>query len=57
MIDGRNIFDQSLKSDQRTNDRIQKIMTWQWNDSTTDCLLDSPYFKNHYKMIEIDLSK
>ena len=28
-----------------------------WNDYTTGCLLDYPYFKNYYKMITIDLSK
>ena len=27
------------------------------NDYTTCCLLDYNYFKNHYKMISIDLSK
>ena len=26
-------------------------------DYTTDCLLVYPYFKQHYKMIAIDLSK
>ena len=27
------------------------------DDYTTGCLLDYPYFKDHYKMIAIDLSK
>ena len=27
------------------------------NDYTTGCLLDYPYFKDHYKMIAIDLIK
>ena len=29
----------------------------QGDDYTTGCLLDYPYFKEHYKMIAIDLSK
>ena len=29
----------------------------QGDDYTTGCLLDYPYFKDHYKMIPIDLSK
>ena len=36
---------------------IRKIITDQGNDYTTDCLLDSVYFKNHYKMIAINLNK
>ena len=27
------------------------------DDYTTGCLLDYPYFENHYKVIAIDLSK
>ena len=27
------------------------------DDYTTGCLLDCPYFENHYKVIAIDLSK
>ena len=29
----------------------------QGDDYTTGCLLDNVYFKNHYKMIAIDLNK
>ena len=35
---------------------IQKVAT-ALGDYTTVCLLDSNYFKDDYKMIEIDLSK
>ena len=38
-------------------DNIRKITTGKWDDYTTSCLLDYPYFKEHYKMIEIDLRK
>ena len=57
MIDGQNFFDQPVKSDMRTYDHIRKIATSQGDDYTTGCLLDYPYFKDHYKMIAKDLSK
>ena len=41
----------------KTYENIRKITTGQGDDYTTGCLLDYPYFKNHYKMIAIDLSK
>ena len=34
-----------------------KIATCQGDDYTTGCLLDYPYFKDNYKMVETDLSK
>ena len=40
-----------------TYENIRKIATGQGDDYTTGCLLDYSYFKNHYKMIAIDLSK
>ena len=49
-------FNQPVKSNLRTNDNIRKIATGQGDDYTTGCLLDYLYFKNYYKMIEIDLS-
>ena len=57
MIDGGNFFDQPIKNDQRTCDNIQKIAVGQGDDYTTGCLLDYPYFKEHYKLIVLDLSK
>ena len=57
MIDGQNFFDQTVKNDMRTYDNLQKITTSQEDDYSTGCLLDYPYFKEHYKMIAIDLSK
>ena len=41
----------------RTYDNIQNIATDQGDEYTTSCLLDYSYFKKHYKMIAIDLSK
>ena len=45
MIDGKNFL--------RTYDNTWKIVTGQGNDYTTGCLLDYPYFKEHYKLIAI----
>ena len=57
MIDGKNVFDQPLKNDEVTYEIIRKIATGQGDDYATGCLLDYIYFKNHYKMIAVDLSK
>ena len=57
MIGGRKCFDQPIKNDLKTYDNIRKITTGQGDDYTTDCLLDYPYFKEHYKLIATDLRK
>ena len=57
MIDGKNFFDQTINSMLKTYENITKIATGQGADYTTGCLLDYSYFKDHYKMIAIDLSK
>ena len=57
MIDGKKNFDQPVKNDIRTYDNIRKISTGQEDDCRTGCLLGYNYFKEHYKMIAIDLSK
>ena len=57
MIDGKNFFDQPVKSSVQTYVSIRKITTVQEYDYTTGCLLDYNYFKNYHNMIAIDLSK
>ena len=57
MIDGQNVFDQSVKNNKVTYENIRKIATGQGNDYTTGCLLYYIYFKNYYKMTAVDLSK
>ena len=57
MIDGKNFFDQPINSMTKTYERIRKLATGQGDDYTTGCLLDYSYFKDHYKIIAIDLSK
>ena len=56
MINRRNFFDQPINSMNKTYKNIG-IVTGQGDDYTTGCLLDYSYFKDHYKMIAIDLSK
>ena len=57
MIDGKNVFDQPVKSDTETYEKMRKIATGQGDDYTTGCLLDYIYFKKYYKMIAVGLSK
>ena len=57
MINGKNIFGQSVKNNKITYNSIRKTATGQGDDYTTGCLLDYPYFKESYKKIPIDLSK
>ena len=55
--DGKNVFDKPIKNALETCDNIRKIATDQIDNQTTDCLLNYPLFKEHYKLIAIDLSK
>ena len=57
MIDYRNFFDKPIDSMTKTYENIRKIAMGQGDDDTTGCLLDYSYFKDHYKMIAIYLSK
>ena len=57
MIDGQNLFDQTVKNDLITNDNVRKFATAQGDDCTTGCLLDYHDFNQYYKMIAIDLGK
>ena len=57
MIDGKNFFDQLIKTNNVTYENIRKIATGQGDDYTTGCLLDYIYFKNYCKMIAVNLSK
>ena len=57
MADGQKLFDQGIKNDQITNNNIRKTATAKKDDYKTGCLLDYLYFKEHYKLIAIDLRK
>ena len=57
IINGNNFYDQPIDSDKKRHEEIRKVTTGQGEDYTTRCLLDYEYIKNHYKLIEIDLSR
>ena len=46
-----------MENDKITYENIRTITTGQGDGYTTGCLLDYIYYKNHYKMIAVDLSK
>ena len=57
VIDGKNFFDQPIKNYKISNNNIQQISAGQGGDYTTGFLLVYIYFKEHYRLISIDLSK
>ena len=57
LIDGRNFYDQPINDQIKKYDEIRKIATGNADNYTTGCLLDYQYFKNHYQLIAVDLSK
>ena len=57
MIDGKNFFDQPINSMTKIYKNNGKIATGQGDDYATGCLLDYPFFKDHYKLIATGLSK
>ena len=54
-IDGKSFFDLPVKNVEETYEKIIEMSNN--NDSATGNLLDFAYFKKHYKLIAIDLSK
>ena len=57
LIDGRNFYDQPINDQIKKYDEIRKIATGKRDDYTTGCLLDYQYFKDHYQLTAVDLSK
>ena len=57
LIDGKNIYYQPINDLVKQYDEIRKTATGQGDDYTTGCLLDYQYFKDHYNLIAVDLSK
>ena len=57
LIDGRKFYDQPINDQTKKYDEIRKIATGKGDDYTTGCLLDYQYFKDHYQLIAVDLSK
>ena len=57
IINGEDIFDQSIKDNKVTYENIRKVAIGKGDDYTNGCLLDYLYFRDSYKMITIDLSR
>ena len=57
IIDGRNFYDNPIESDIEKYRELKKVMIGKGEDYTTGSLLDFNYFKNHYKLVAVDLSK
>ena len=57
LIDGRTFYDQQVNDQIKKYDEIRKIATGKGEDYITGCLLDYQYFKDHYQLIAVDLSK
>ena len=57
IIDGRNFYDNSIESDIEKYRELKKVMIGKGEDYTTGSLLDYNYFKKHYKLVAVDLSK
>ena len=56
-IYGRNFYDQPINDQIKKYDEIRKITTRKGDDFTTGCSLDYQYFKDHYQLIAVDLTK
>ena len=58
LIDGRNFGDQPINDQIKKYEEIRKSSKRQGDDyKTIGCLLDYQYFKNHFQLIAVDLSK
>ena len=57
LIDGSNFYDQSINDQIKKYDKIRKIATGKGDNYKTGCLSDYQYFKDHYQLIVVNLSK
>ena len=55
IIDRRNFYDNPIESEKYRE--LKKVMIGKGEDYTTGSLLDYNYFKKHYKLVAVDLSK
>ena len=55
--DGRNFYDNPIESDIEKYRELKKVMIGKGEDYATGSLLDFDYFKKHYKLVAVDLSK
>ena len=57
LIDGRSFYDQPINDLVKQYSKIRKTATGQEDDYITGCSLDYQYFKDHYNLIAIHLTK
>ena len=57
IIDGRNFYDNPIESDIEKYRELKKVMIGKREDYPTGSLLDYNYFKEHYKLVAVNLSK
>ena len=58
IIDGRNFYDNPIESDVEKYRELKKVVIiGKGEDYTTGYLLDYDYFKKHYQLVAVDLSK
>ena len=57
IIDGRNFYDNPIESDAEKCRELKNLIIGKGEDYTTGSLLDYNYFKKHYKLVAVDLSK
>ena len=57
IIDGRNFYDNPIESNIEKYRELKKVMIGKGEDYTTGSLLDYNYFKEHDKLVDVDLSK
>ena len=55
IIDGRNFYDNPIESEKYRE--LKKLMIGKGENYTTGSLLDYNYFKKHYRLVAVDLSK
>ena len=57
LIDDRNFYDLPINGQIKKYDEIRKVETGKVHEYTTGCLVDYQYFKDHYQLTAVDLSK
>ena len=57
IIDGRNFYDNPIETYIEKYRELKKVMIGKGENYTTGSLLDLDYFKKHYKLVAVDLSK
>ena len=57
IIDGRNFYDNLIENDVGKYRELKRVMIGKGEYYTTGSLLDFDYFRKHYKLIAVDLSK